>query len=485
MQVLFPPRKRKVRILATLGPASSSPEMIAKLFLAGADAFRINMSHGGHEDKAALVANIRALEKEYGHATTILFDLQGPKLRVGKFEDGRVELKTGSTFILDRDPTPGTAKRVQLPHHELFLALEKGARLLLDDGKLVLRCTKVEAEKITTRVEVGGPLSNNKGLNVPDVVVPLAALTEKDRADLTFALDQGADWIALSFVQRPDDVAEARRLIGGKAALLVKIEKPSAVERLEEIIELADAVMVARGDLGVELPPEQVPPLQKHIVATSRRMGRPVVVATQMLESMITSPSPTRAEVSDVATAIYDGADAVMLSAESAAGAWPEEAVTMMDRIAQSAESDPSYYERVHFTETRPDATTADALCEAAASIARAVQVAATICFTLSGSTARRLARERPIVPLLVLTPRLATARRLGILWGAYAVRTKDVAGFEEMVGKSKRMALRHSFGRAGDRLILMAGVPFGKAGSTNVLHVVRLVGDELKNYNS
>ena len=483
MPALFPPRKRKVRILATLGPASASPEMIAKLFVAGADAFRINMSHGSHEDKTVIVSHIRALEKEYGHATTILFDLQGPKLRVGKFEGGRVELKTGSTFILDRDPAPGNAKRVELPHHELFLALEKGARLLLDDGKLVLRCTKVAPEKITTRVEVGGPLSNNKGLNVPDVVVPLAALTEKDRTDLTFALDQGADWIALSFVQRPDDVAEARRLIGGKAALLVKIEKPSAVERLEEIIELADAVMVARGDLGVELPPERVPPLQKYIVEVSRRMGRPVVVATQMLESMITSPSPTRAEVSDVATAIYDGADAVMLSAESAAGAWPEEAVAMMDRIAQSVESDPSYHARVHFTETRPDATTADALSEAARSISDAVSVAATICFTLSGSTARRLARERPTVPLLVLTPRLVTARRLGILWGAHAVRTKDVASFEEMVGKSKRMALRHGVGKAGDRLVLMAGVPFGVPGSTNVLHVVRLIGDELKNY--
>jgi len=485
VQILFPPRKRKVRILATLGPASSSPEMIAKLFLAGADAFRINMSHGGHEDKAALVANIRALEKEYGHATTILFDLQGPKLRVGKFEGGRVELKTGSTFVLDRNPAPGTAKRVELPHHELFLALEKGARLLLDDGKLVLRVSRVEAERITTKVEVGGPLSNNKGLNVPDVVVPLAALTEKDRADLTFALDQGADWIALSFVQRPDDVAEARRLIGGKASLLVKIEKPSALDRLEEILELADAAMVARGDLGVELPPEQVPPLQKRIVELARRMGRPVVVATQMLESMIASPSPTRAEVSDVATAIYDGADAVMLSAESAAGAWPEEAVTMMDRIAQSVEADPSYHARVHFTETRPDATTADALAEAAGSIAQAVSVAATICFTLSGSTARRVARERPTVPLLVLTPRLVTARRLGLLWGAHAVRTRDVASFEEMVGKSKRMALRHGVGKAGDRLVLMAGVPFGTPGSTNVLHVVRLTGDELKNYGS
>lgn len=485
MQSLFPPRKRKVRILATLGPASATPEMIAKLFLAGADAFRINMSHGAHADKAEIVGHIRALEKQYGHATTILFDLQGPKLRVGRFAEGRVELRTGDNFILDRSTLPGDEKRVELPHHELFLALEEGARLLLDDGKLVLRVTRVEAERIVTRVEVGGWLSNNKGLNVPDVIVPMAALTEKDRVDLAFALEQGADWIALSFVQRPEDVAEARRLIGGKAALLAKIEKPSAVDRLDEIMELADAVMVARGDLGVEMPPERVPPLQKQIVEAARRMGRPVVVATQMLESMITSPSPTRAEVSDVATAIYDGADAIMLSAESAAGAWPEEAVAMMDRIAQSVESDPNYHARVHFMETRPDPTTADALAEAAESIARTVSAVAIICFTSSGSTPRRVARERPSVPLLVLTPKLATARRLGLLWGSYAVRTQDVASFEEMVGKSKRMALRHGIGKAGDSLILMAGVPFGTPGSTNVLHVVRLIGDELKKHGS
>ncbi len=476
----FQPRQRKVRILATLGPASNTPEMIAKLFIAGADAFRINMSHGAHAEKAEIIKHIRALEKQFERPTTILFDLQGPKLRVGKFSDGKVELKTGSTFILDRDPAPGTAKRVELPHHEIFLAITEGARLLLDDGKLVLRVSKVEADKITTRVEVGGMLSNNKGLNVPDVVLPMAALTEKDRADLAFALEQNADWIALSFVQRPEDVAEARRLIGGKAALLAKIEKPSAIDRLDEILELADAVMVARGDLGVELPPESVPPLQKRIVESARRIGRPVVVATQMLESMISSPSPTRAEVSDVATAIYDGADAIMLSAESAAGAWPVEAVAMMDSIARSVESDATYKARVHFTETRPEATTADAIAEASAGIAQTLSAAAIVVFTSSGSTARRVARERPMVPTLVLTARTETARRLGLLWGAHAVRTRDIESFEEMVGKSKRMALRSGIAKAGDRVIMMAGVPFGTPGATNVLHVVRLTGHEL-----
>lgn len=478
------PRSRKVRILATLGPASRSPEMIERLFRAGADAFRVNMSHGAQADHAQTIANIRALEKMLGRPTTILVDLQGPKLRVGTFADGMAMLKTGQDFVLDRDTAPGDVNRVCLPHRELFIALEAGSRLLLDDGKLVLRVTSATHDRIETRVEVGGALSNNKGLNVPDVVVPLAALTEKDRSDLAFALDQDIDWVALSFVQRPEDVAEARRMIQGRAALLAKIEKPAALERLEPILELADAVMVARGDLGVELPPQDVPPMQKRIVECARRMGRPVVVATQMLESMIKSPTPTRAEVSDVATAIYDGADAVMLSAESAAGDWPEESVAMMNSIANAVERDPGYAARVHFTETRPDPTTADALAEAAGAIAKTVSAAAIICFTSSGSTARRIARERPSVPLLVLTPKLETARRLGILWGVHAVRTKDVVSFEDMIAKSKRMALRHNMAKAGDRVIVMAGVPFGTPGSTNVLHVARIVGDELKRHN-
>ncbi len=483
MSKALAPRARKVRILATLGPASNSPEMIATLFQAGADAFRINMSHGDQESKIPVIKAIRAMEARFRRPTTILADLQGPKLRVGRFADGRVTLETGSTFVLDRDPTPGDATRVELPHDEIFAAIEPGARLLLDDGKLVLRVSDHDAHTITTTVEVGGPLSNNKGLNVPDVVLPMAALTEKDRSDLAFAVEQGVDWIALSFVQRPEDLMEARGLIKGHAALLAKIEKPAAIERLEEIIEQCDGVMVARGDLGVELPPEQVPPLQKRIVEASRRLGRPVVVATQMLESMITSPSPTRAEVSDVATAIYDGADAIMLSAESAAGNWPVESVSMMNAIGQSVESDPAHGDRVHFTVMRPDPTTADALAEAAKGIAKTVSAAAIICFTSSGSTARRIARERPSVPILVLTPNAETARRMGLLWGTHAVQTRDVESFEEMVAKSKRMALRHGMAKAGEQVIVMAGVPFRTPGSTNVLHVVRITGDELKNY--
>ena len=478
------PRSRKVRVLATLGPASNTVEMIAKLYEAGADAFRVNMSHGDQASKVAVIEAIRSLEKKYGRPTTILADLQGPKLRVGKFEGGRVELVTDTIFTLDRDTTPGDATRVELPHREIFAAMESGARLLLDDGKLVLRVIEHDDQRIVTNIEVGGPLSNNKGLNVPDVVVPMAAMTEKDRSDLAFAVEQGVDWIALSFVQRPEDLWEARKLIGGKAALLAKIEKPAAIERLEEIIEACDGVMVARGDLGVELPPQTVPPLQKRIVETARRQGKPVVVATQMLESMIESPSPTRAEVSDVATAIYDGADAIMLSAESAAGKWPIESVAMMNAIGEAVESDPMHGDRIHFTVVRSDPTTADALSEAAKNIARTVEAAAIVCFTSSGSTARRIARERPGVPILVLTPRIDTARRSGLLWGAYAVHTRDVDSFEDMVAKAKRMVLRHHLAKAGDRVIVMAGVPFKTPGSTNVIHVVRIVGDELKGYS-
>jgi pyruvate kinase len=474
-----------VKILATLGPASSDARMIRKLMLAGADAFRINMSHGDQKQKAKLVNHIRALEKEFHRPTTILFDLQGPKLRVGHFDGGRTMLQKGSRFIFDRDERAGSNERVQLPHAELFESVKPGARILIDDGKVRLRVLEANDERIVSEVRVGGAVSDNKGVNVPDVVVPIPALTDKDRDDLQFALEQRTDWIALSFVQRPEDVAEARGLIGDRAALLAKIEKPAAIDRLNDIMALADAVMVARGDLGVELPPEQVPPLQKKIVACAREFGKPVIVATQMLESMVNSPTPTRAEVSDVATAIYDGADAVMLSAESATGDYPVEAVAMMDRIATSAERDPSYQARIHFTQTRLEPTTADALAGSARQIASTISATAMVCYTSSGSTARRIARERPPVPLLAMSASLHTARRMGLLWGVHAVHTRDVASFEEMVEKAKRMALRHQLAKGGDRVIIMAGIPFGTAGSTNVIHVVRLSGDELERYTA
>lgn len=478
-----PPRARHVRVLATLGPASATAEQIRALYEAGADAFRVNMSHGDDASRQRLIETVRGLEGALGRPMTILADLQGPKLRVGRFEADRVELSAGQRFRLDSDETPGDATRVRLPHPEILAVLRPGHRLLLDDGKLVLKVTAAGDSWVETEVAVPGMLSNNKGLNVPDVVVPLPALTDKDRSDLSLALEAGVDWVALSFVQRADDVAEAKKLIGGKALLMAKIEKPAALDDLDAIIELADAVMVARGDLGVELPPQEVPGAQKRIVAAARRAGKPVVVATQMLESMIVSPSPTRAEVSDVANAIYDGVDAVMLSAESAAGRWPVEAVAMMDAIAREVERDEAYEGQIGFVRTAPEPTTADALCEAAHSIQKTVGATAVVCFTTSGSTARRVARERIPADILVMTPRLATARRLGLTWGVHAVHTKDIGDFEEMVAKSKRMAMRHHVTKGGDRLVVMAGVPFGVPGSTNVLHVVRVVGDELERH--
>ena len=479
------PRGRKVKILATTGPATADAEVLRRLFLAGADAFRVNMRHGEHAMHAATIANIRALEAEFGKPIAILADLQGPKLRVGKFAEGRATVAHGATFTFDRNPEPGHASRVELPHPEILDVVEVGQRLLVNDGKMRFRITAVQDGTLVCRAEVGGVISDRKGVNVPDAEIPIPALTEKDRKDLAFALDQGVDWIGLSFVQRPDDLAEARRLMTGtdgkqRAALCAKIEKPMAVRRLDEIIELADGIMVARGDLGVELEPQEVPPLQKKIVNKARTAGKPVIVATQMLESMIENPAPTRAEVSDVANAVYDGADAVMLSAETAAGEWPEEAVTIMHRIAKQVEEDEAYIGRVRFLETPAEPTTADALSHACMTIADTVPISAITVFTGSGSTARRVARERPSVPMLVLTPSTRTARRMGLLWGAHAVVTKDIGSFEEMIAKGKRMVLRHGFGTAGSKLIALAGVPFGTPGSTNLLHVVTLTGNEL-----
>ena len=480
------PRGRKVKILATIGPASRSPEMLRKLFRAGADAFRVNMSHGSHADHQKSIEAIRALEKEFARPIAILADLQGPKLRVGEFVGGKAVIRHSGHFTLDRDPAPGDDSRVCLPHPELFGIMERGQRLLINDGKIKLVVKEADEHRIFCTAEVGGVISDRKGVNVPDAEVPIPALTEKDRKDLAFAVEHGADWIALSFVQRPEDLAEARKLIAAHAtreqtpALCAKIEKPQALRRLDEIIELADGIMVARGDLGVELEPQEVPPLQKRIVGAARRAGKPVIVATQMLESMIESPIPTRAEVSDVANAVYDGADAVMLSAESAAGDWPEESVAMMHRITAQVERDEGYKERIRLLDTTPDATTADALSHACMTIADTVPISAITVFTASGSTARRVARERPATPMLVLTPSMRTARRVALLWGAHAVATKDIGSFEEMIAKGKRMALRHGFGEAGSKQIVLAGVPFGTPGATNLLHVVTLKGDEL-----
>lgn len=472
-------RQRNVKILATLGPASNTPEMVDKLFEAGVDVFRINMSHTDHEALEAIHGVLRDMEALKGRPIAILVDLQGPKLRIGKFADGEVTLKTGARFRLDLDKAPGNEARVQLPHPEIFAAVSHGATLLLDDGRIRLKVDAVGPDHIETEIVVGGALSNKKGVNVPDTQLPLAALSDKDRADLDRALDLGVDWIAISFVQRPADVAETKKIVAGRAGVMAKIEKPAALEHLQEIIELSDAIMVARGDLGVELPVEQVPTWQKRMVAAARRAGRPVVVATQMLESMISSPMPTRAEVSDVSNAIYDGADAVMLSAESAAGKYPLEAVGMMNRIAETVEHDPAYRIGLNMQRTEPEPTTADAMMAAAHSVTETIGVASIVCYTTSGSTGLRASRERPNVPILAFTPVPETARRLTLAWGVHCVLTEDAKDFDDMVGRACRIAQREGFAVEGERIVVSAGLPFGTPGATNMLRIARVGRDD------
>lgn len=471
-------RLRRTKILATLGPASSDQATIRRLFEAGADVFRINMSHTAHDKMRELVATIRNVESSYGRPIGILVDLQGPKLRVGTFVEGAVTLKNGENFILDADKAPGDAKRVNLPHPEILAALKPGHTLLLDDGKVRLITVEATPTRVVTRVVVGGRMSDRKGVSLPDTTLPVSAMTEKDRSDLEAALETGIDWIALSFVQRPEDVVDAKKIARGRAAVLAKIEKPQAIDRLPEIIESADALMVARGDLGVELPVERVPGLQKQISRLARRAGKPVVVATQMLESMIQSPVPTRAEVSDVATAVFEGSDAIMLSAESAAGKFPVEAVSTMNRIAEEVERDPIYRSVIQNQRPDPEASAADAIAEAARQIAETLDLSAIICWTSSGSTALRMSRERPKSPIVAISPNTSTGRKLSLAWGVHCVVAEDAKNQDDMVDRACRMAFRDGFAKAGQRVIIVAGVPLGTPGATNMVRIA-YVGSE------
>jgi pyruvate kinase len=471
-------RQRRTKVVATLGPASGSREMIARLFEAGADVFRINMSHTNHERMREFVTTIRAVEAEHARPIGILVDLQGPKLRLGTFADGAAMIDKGQQFTLDTDPAPGDAKRVQLPHPEIFASIKPGDALIIDDGKLRLVATEVSPQRIVALVEVGGKVSNRKGVSLPDTVIPLAALTAKDIADLEAALDAGVDWIALSFIQRPEDIAEAKKLTRGRAAVMAKIEKPQAVARLGDILELADALMVARGDLGVEMPLERVPGVQKEMTRACRRAGKPVVVATQMLESMITSPVPTRAEVSDVATAIFDGADAIMLSAESASGQYPIEAVATMNRIAEEVEDDAMYLASLHVLHTEPEATGADAIAAAARQVAETLDLPAIVCWTSSGSTGLRVSRERPNCPIIAISPMDAAGRKLSVVWGIHCVIDDDAHDQDDMVERACRIAFKERFAKAGQRIIIVAGVPLGTPGATNFMRVA-YVGEE------
>jgi pyruvate kinase len=469
---------RRVRIVATLGPATSDRAAIARLFAAGVDVFRINMSHTAQDDLRARVAEIRSVEEEVGRPIAILADLQGPKLRVGRFAGGAIMLKEGATFTLDIDPALGDETRVELPHPEILRAAEVGHALLLDDGKIRLVARAVSSRRIVTEVVVGGRLSDRKGVSLPDTFLPAAALTPKDRSDLDAALGCGVDWIALSFVQRPDDVAEVRKLTRGRAGVLAKIEKPQALEHLDAILELSDALMVARGDLGVEMPLEKVPGIQKLLTRKAKLYGKPVVVATQMLESMITSPVPTRAEVSDVAAAVFEGADAVMLSAESASGQHPFEAVATMNRIAEEVEGHDYYRGILDAQHEPPEHTGADAITAAARSIADTLDLAAIVCWTGSGATALRAARERPRNPILALTPNRDTARRLALVWGVHSVLTEDAHDIDDMAARACRIAFREGFAEAGSRVVITAGLPFGTPGATNTLRLA-YVGED------
>ncbi|MHB2209384.1 pyruvate kinase [Methylobacterium sp. CM6257] len=465
-------RSRRTKIVATLGPASDSPEMIERLFRAGVDVFRLNMSHLPREKLPEKVEAIRTIEREARHPIGILVDLQGPKLRLGTFAEGAAMIATGATFVLDGDPTPGDAARCHLPHPEILEALEPGHAILLDDGKLRLTVLETSVDRAVTRVEVGGRISNRKGVSLPHTVIPVPAMTEKDRADLDAGLNAGADWIAVSFVQRPEDVAEVKKVCAGRALVMAKIEKPQALTRLDEILEISDGLMVARGDLGVEMPLEQVPGVQKRITRGARRFGKPVVVATQMLESMITAPVPTRAEVSDVATAVYEGADAVMLSAESASGAHPIGAVETMNRIAEQVERDQIYWSIIRAQSATPDETAADAIAAAAHQMVDALNLDAIMAWTNSGSTALRLSRERPNATVIALTPRRETARRLALAWGTHPIVTKDASDVDDMSFRAAKFAVREKFAAVGDRVIVVAGLPFGTPGATNLVRL-------------
>jgi pyruvate kinase len=465
-------RQRRTKVVATLGPASSDQTTINRLFQAGADVFRINMSHTSHERMRELVASIRAVESEHNRPIGVLVDLQGPKLRLGTFKNDAVEIDKGQDFVFDTDPTPGDATRVNLPHAEIFAAIKPGDTLLIDDGKLRLQAIETSLQRIVTRVEVSGRMSNRKGVSLPDTVIPLAALAAKDIADLEAALDVGIDWVALSFIQRPEDIAEAKKITRGRAAVMAKIEKPQAVARLDDILDLADGLMVARGDLGVEMPLERVPGVQKDMTRACRRAGKPVVVATQMLESMIASPVPTRAEVSDVATAIFDGADAIMLSAESAAGQYPIEAVATMNRIAEQVERDAIYLPSLHVLHTEPEATGADAIAAAARQVAETIDLSAIVCWTSSGSTGLRVARERPQCPIIAISPIIAAGRKLSVVWGIHTVIAEDAHDQDDMIERACRLAFKEGFAKAGQRIIIVAGVPLGTPGATNMMRI-------------
>lgn len=464
------------KIVATLGPASDNAQAIGDLILAGASLLRLNFSHGTQADQAARIEKIRAAEADIGKPVGILADLQGPKHRVGQL-DRPLDLSAGELlgFHLPDQPAPqGAAKSVPLPHPEVIEALQPGALILMDDGRLRARVISLATGCFVAEMLEAGQLTSNKGVNLPDLSINTPALTDKDKADLAFALAKGVDWVALSFVQRTSDILQARSLLGGQAAILAKIEKPAALAEIDDIILAADGVMVARGDLGVEMPPQQVPVIQKQIISACRRVGKPVIIATQMMESMIQAPAPTRAEASDVAGAVFEGADAVMLSAETAIGSYPEKSVAMMAAIACAAEAHIIAHPEDGPARLEVEDSVYHAVAEAAVRLAETVRAKAVLAFTASGTTAIRIARERPKMPIFTLTPSEQTRRKLALVWGVESCLQEE-DGYEKAVADAIQQAVARGLAQRGDNLVIVSGMPFGLAGTTNALRVITI----------
>lgn len=466
-------RKRRTKILATVGPASASPHMLKKLFKAGVDTFRLSFSHGKKSDHAEVIKRIRALELETGIPIGILQDLQGPKIRLGDLNNGEIEINPGDVLSFSPVKSCGNDDLIPLPHPEIFLALKEGDRIFIDDGRISMRAIKINSSILQAEVIEGKLLKSRKGVNLPDCVLDLPVLTEKDHSDLKFGLENDVDWVALSFVQRASDMMEISKIVAGRAGIVAKIEKPTALDDIVGIVEHSDAIMIARGDLGVEILPESVPAYQKEIIALCRSEAKPVIVATQMLESMTDVPAPTRAEASDVATAVYDGADAVMLSAESATGKFPVEAVTVMDRIIHSTEHH-EYYERQINVSKREPKSSADVIADTGASLACLLQSRCIVAYSRSGVTARRVSARRPALQLFVLTKEAKVSRQMALIWGARSVLEKNVGDYETMVSTARDNSMRLMDVKSGN-IVVLAGVPFGKSGNTNNIRVAKL----------
>ena len=465
---------RKTKILATIGPSSEKITKIEKLISSGVDAFRINCSHTTESQFESYIKNIRKVEKKLKKPIGILIDLQGPKLRIGEIENN-IPLKRGQKLLFINSKKSSKSNEVPLPEEKVFKSIKVNHPIFIDDGKIKLKVLKVYKNIIETKVLLEGVLKSKKGINLPETVLKNSALTSKDKKNVKKGIELGVDWIALSFIQSPEDIKDLRKICKKNVSIMAKIEKPTALNHINKITELADGLMIARGDLGVELPIQDVPSWQKRIIREARMQGKPVVVSTQMLESMITSKTPTRAEVSDVATAVFEGSDAVMLSAESAIGDNPELAVKMMDKIAHSVEKNPNYSSILSAQlEETPDSTP-DAIATAARSLASELNSPIIVCYTESGSTGIKVSRVRPKQMILTVTPIIKTARKLTLVWGVKCIVQKDANNLEQMIRMTKAYSKKEKIIKIGEKMVITAGLPLKKLGTTNLIRVIKV----------